>query len=105
MRNRFVLALTIGMFSTFFAMVPTLSFANGITVGAGVTMTLNNVSLDLHCQDITIKNGGVLNMASGKIRHTGHLYTESGGTFIWGDGGIYFCGASIPGIIMPLLSH
>jgi hypothetical protein len=65
-------------------------FANGLIIGNGSTFTLNDATLDLNGLDLTIEDGGTLNLGSGTIVGCGVLTVRSGGNIIWGTGKIYY---------------
>jgi len=78
-------------------------YADGITNGNGSTLALNDASMNLGCLDITIENGGTLDMGSGTITRLKNLHINAGGVFIPGTGAIFYCGIFAPGMIELLL--
>lgn len=67
------------------------AFADGLIIRDGATLTLNDATLDLNCLDLTIEDGGTLNLGSGTIAECGPLIVSSGGDLIWGTGTIAYC--------------
>ena len=67
------------------------AFADGLIIRDGATLTLNDATLDLNCLDLTIEDGGTLNLGSGTIAECGPFIVRSGGNLILGTGKIHYC--------------
>jgi hypothetical protein len=76
--------------------------AEGISIGNGAKINLDNGIINLNCMDFTIKGGGTLNMESGTIERCGYLVIDSGGIFIPGIGAINYCKRFLPSILLLL---
>jgi len=92
----------ITLFVSFMLLDISSIYADGITIGNGSSLTLNDASMNLGCLDIIIEDGGTLDMGSGNIARLNYLYINSGGIFIPGTGSIFYCGV-IPGVLKLLL--
>lgn len=101
MRHKFQLILLFLTATLFIGINPV--HAQGITIGDGSELVLNNASLDLGCLNLTIENGGTFNLGSGIIRGLRNLIINSGGIFIQGTGKIYPCPGHLPAIFLLLL--
>ena len=82
--------------------IPSL-YGYGITVGNGSTLALNDAMMNLGCLDMTIEEGGTLDMGTGTIARLKNLHINAGGFFIPGNGAIFYCGVLAPGMIELLL--
>lgn len=100
MKTKFLLMIT--LFVSFMLLDISSIYADGITIGNGSSLTLNDASMNLGCLDITIEDGGTLDMGSGTITRLKYLYINSGGIFIPGTGAIFYC-KIIPGVFKLLL--
>lgn len=100
MKTKFLLMLTLVVPLMLFG-IPTV-YANGITIGNGSVLALNDALMDVGCLDITIEEGGTLDMGSGTITRIKNLYINTGGIFIRGTGTISYCGI-LPGALELLL--
>jgi hypothetical protein len=69
------------------------ALADGLVIHSGSTLNLNDATLDLNCMDLTIEDGGTLDLGSGRVRRLGALTVSSGGLLIWGTGRIHDCTA------------
>ena len=78
----FFIVLLFGSFS---------AFADGLIVRNGAIVTLNDLTLDLNCLDLTIESGGTFDFASGTVAECGNLIVDVGGSFIEGTGTIEYC--------------
>ena len=67
------------------------AFADGLIIRDGATLTLNDATLDLNCLDLTIEDGGILDLGGGAVEECGVLEVSSGGDLIWGTGTIAYC--------------
>jgi hypothetical protein len=67
------------------------AFADGLIIHDGATLTLNDATLDLKCLDLTIEDGGTLDLGGGAVEECGVLEVSSGGYLIWGTGNIDYC--------------
>ena len=101
MKTKFLFMITSIVLSIFF--FSTSVYADGITIGNGSRLTLDDGSIDMGCLNITIEDGGTLDIGSGKISRLKNLVIISGGTFIPGTGSVSYCGVLSPGIIKLLL--
>ena len=52
----------------------TYTYANGITIGKGTTLTINDSSMSFGCMDIIIQANGTFFFQSGTIITLGQLY-------------------------------
>jgi len=71
------------------------AFAEGITIHAGTTLTLGGAVLDLNCTDVTVENGGTLNLDGGVIEECGDLIVGDDAAVVWGAGTIEYCQSSV----------
>lgn len=101
MKIKFLIIITLVVSITFFG-IPSI-YADGITIGNGSSLALNDASMDLGCLNITIEDGGTLDMGSGTISGLKYLFINSGGIFVPGTGFIFYCGILSPGILELLL--
>ena len=67
------------------------AFADGLIIHDGATLTLNDATLDLNCLDLTIEDGGTLDLGGGAVEECGILEVSSDGDLIWGTGDIDYC--------------
>ncbi|THB81533.1 MAG: hypothetical protein D3926_01610 [Desulfobacteraceae bacterium] len=67
-------------------------FAGGIIIGPNSSITMNDQTIKMNCHDMTIKNGGQLNLGSGLIDRARHFTLDSGATLLDGTGEIILCG-------------
>jgi len=101
MKIKFLIIITLVVPITLFG-IPSI-YADGITIGSGSSLAVNDASMDLGCLNITIEDAGTLDMGSGTISGLKYLYINSGGIFIPGTGSIFYCGILSPGILELLL--
>ena len=101
MKTKFLLILTSVVPLMLFG-IPSI-YADGITIGDGSTLALNDASMNLGCLDITIEDGGTLELVSATITGLKNLYINTGGIFIPGTGAIFYCEILSPGILELLL--
>ena len=101
MKTKFLFMITSIVLSIFF--LSPCVYADGITIGNGSRLALNDGSIDMGCLNITVEGGGTLDIGSGTISRLRNLVIDSGGTFIPGTGSIFYCGILSPGIIKLLL--
>ncbi len=86
---RFVMVLVILFGAQFYG--SNWAFADGLIIHDGATLTLNDATLDLYCLDLTIEDGGTLDLGTGAVVKCGILEVSSGGDLIWGTGDIDYC--------------
>lgn len=86
--KKLVLIITL-LFFSFYALPAS---AGGITIGTGGTIKLNGQNIMMNCSDLTVKNGGDLNLGQGLIDHCRHFKLEKGASLIDGSGEITLCG-------------
>jgi hypothetical protein len=86
---RFVMALLILVGALFYS--SNWALADGLTIHDGATLTLNDATLYLNCLDLTIEDGGTLDLGSGIVEECGVLEVSNGGDLIWGTGEIDYC--------------
>ncbi len=86
---RFVMVLVILFGVQFYG--SNWAFADGLIIHDGATLTLNDVTLDLNCLDLTIEDGGTLDLGTGAVEECGILEVSSDGDLIWGTGDIDYC--------------
>jgi hypothetical protein len=67
------------------------AFADGLIIHDGATLTLNDATLGLNCLDLTIEDGGTLDLGSGAVEECGVLEVSIDGDLIWGTGEIDYC--------------
>lgn len=67
------------------------AFADGLIIHDGTTLTLNDATLYLNCLDLTIEDGGTLDLGTGAVEESGILEVSIGGDLIWGTGDIDYC--------------
>jgi len=101
MKTKFLIILTSAVSFMLFG-IPSI-YADGITIGNGSSLTLNDASMSLGCLDITIEDGGTLDLGSATITGLKNLYINTGGIFIPGTGVISYCGILSPGVLELLL--
>ena len=68
-----------------------LVLADGLVVSGGASLTLNDAVLNLNCLDLTLSDGGTLDLGSGSVTDCGSLFVYSGAVLNWGLGGIGYC--------------
>jgi hypothetical protein len=78
------------------------AYADGIIIGYGSSLLLNDTSMSLSCMDMDVLNGGTLNLGSGTIRQCGNLNIYGGATYIQGTGNVSFCSGFLPSIYLLL---
>jgi hypothetical protein len=86
---RFVMAVLILVGALFYSSSWVL--ADGLIIHDGATLTLNDATMYLNCLDLTIEDGGTLDLGSGIVEECGVLEVSNGGDLIWGTGEIYYC--------------
>ena len=67
-------------------------YASGIIIGSGGTIKLNDQTILMNCDDLTVEGGGSLNLGQGLIDSCRHFTLEQGAAFIDGSGEITLCG-------------
>ncbi len=65
-----------------------VAHAQGLNIGSGASFQLNNNILNLHCIDLTIGNGGALDLDTGALREARDFVIESGGILDAGASGL-----------------
>ena len=102
MKTRFLLIMLIITAVASFTLfgLPSI-YAGGITIGNGSSLALNNASMSVGCLEITIEDGGTLDLGSATITRLKNLNISNGGIFIQGTGTISRC--LTPGILELLL--
>lgn len=90
------------IFGTLFLYNVPCAHAEGISIGDGVNINLDNGVINLNCVDINVKSGGTLNMESGRIEQCRELMIDNGGIFISGIGTITYCRKVLPAILLLL---
>jgi hypothetical protein len=101
MKTKFLLIITAVASFMLFG-IPSIN-AGGITIGNGSSLALNDASMNLGCLEITIEDGGTLDLGSATITRLKNLTINNGGLFIRGTGTISRC--LTPGIFVLLLSQ
>ena len=86
---RFVMVLVILFGAQFYG--SNWASADGLIIHDGATLTLNDATLDLNCLDLTIEDGGTLDLGGGAVEECGILEVSSDGDLIWGTGDIDYC--------------
>ncbi|MDZ7832971.1 MAG: hypothetical protein U5L07_14585 [Desulfobacterales bacterium] len=66
--------------------------ASGIIIGSGGTIKLNGQTIKMNCTDLTVEDGGNLNLGQGLIDYCRHFTLDKGAVFIDGSGEITLCG-------------
>lgn len=99
MKTKFLLIITAVASFMLFG-IPSI-YAGGITIGNGSSLVLNDASMSLGCLEITIEDGGTLDLGSATITRLKNLNINNGGIFIRGTGTISRC--LTPGIFELLL--
>jgi hypothetical protein len=90
MSYRGVLAGVIGTAVLLLGILPVYAL-DGLIVGPGSTVTVNDATLDMNCLDIRIETQGTLNLDPGTIEDAGEIIVETNGTFNQGTGTILYC--------------
>jgi hypothetical protein len=67
------------------------AFADGLIIHDGAALTLNDATLDLNCLDLTLGDGGTLDLVTGAVEECGVLEVSIDGDLIWGTGEIDYC--------------
>lgn len=88
-RLRFLIYLALLL--TTGAFISHLAVADGLIVSGGASLTLNNAVLDLNCLDLTLPEGGALDLGTGSVTDCGSLFVYSGAVLNWGLGSIGYC--------------
>ncbi len=86
---RFIMVLVVLVGTLFYC--SNWAFADGLIIHDGTTLTLNDATLDLNCLDLTIEDGGTLDLGGGAVEECGILEVSSNGDLIWGTGDIDYC--------------
>ena len=86
---RFIMVLVILVGALFYC--SNWAFADGLIIHDGATLTLNDATLGLNCLDLTIEDGGTLDLGGGVVEECGVLEVSSSGDLIWGTGDIDYC--------------
>ena len=71
------LSFPLAIFIFFLGISP--SYADGITIGDGAALVLNDASMNLGCSDIVIEDGGTFDVGSGAITRVRHLLILTAG--------------------------
>ena len=66
--------------------------ASGIIIGSGGTIKLNGQTIRMNCTDLTVEDGGNLNLGQGLVDYCRHFTLEKGAAFIDGSGEMTLCG-------------
>ena len=66
--------------------------AQGVTVGAGSVVSLGNATVQLNCNDLTIRGGGTVNAQGAFLETSRHLTIQSAGILNGGSSTIQLCG-------------
>lgn len=101
MKTKYLLMITLTVL--FMLFITTDIYADGITIGNGSNLSLNDASMSLGCLDITIEDGGILDVGSATITRLSNLNIITGGSFIPGTGAISYCGILPYGMLELLL--
>ena len=86
---RFVMVLVILVGAQFYG--SNWAFADGLIIHDGATLILNDATLDLNCLDLTIEDGGTLDLGGGAVEECGILEVSNDVDLIWGTGEIDYC--------------
>lgn len=86
--KRLILAATF-LFFLFYALPV---FASGIIIHIGGAIKLNDQTISMNCSDLTVEDGGNLNLGQGLLENCRHFTLENGATFIDGSGDMTLCG-------------
>ena len=86
---RFIMVLVILVGALFYC--SNWAFADSLIIHDGATLTLNDATLGLNCLDLTIEDGGTLDLGGGVVEECGVLEVSSSGDLIWGTGDIDYC--------------
>lgn len=86
---RFIMVLVILVGAQFYG--SNWAFADGLIIHDGAALTLNDATLDLNCLDLTIEDGGTLDLGTGAVEECGVLEVSIDGDLIWGTGEIDYC--------------
>ncbi len=79
--NRGITVLMLAGMLLFICMAD-LAHARGITVTNGVRVSFNNAAIiDVHCDDISVENGGTLSLGNGQVDNCRNFTLDSGATF------------------------
>jgi len=86
--QRLILAATLSFI--FFYALPVS--ASGIVIGSGGAIKLNGQTVVMNCSDLTVKDGGSLDLGQGLVENCRHFTLEQGAAFIDGSGEMTLCG-------------
>jgi len=76
----------------FFLLYAIPAWAGGIIIGSGGAIRLNGQTIEMNCNDLTVKDAGSLNLGQGLLASCRHFSLEAGAEFIDGSGEITLCG-------------
>ncbi len=77
---RFIMVLVILVGALFYC--SNWAFADSLIIHDGAALNLNDAMLDLNCLDLTIEDGGTLDLGTGTVEECGALQVRSGGVLI-----------------------
>ncbi len=77
--------------------------AGDLIIGSGSSVVANNASLDINCNNVTVENGGVLDLNSSLMFDTGTLDVQAGGSLVEVDSQIKYCSDKKTLYVIPAL--
>jgi type 1 fimbria pilin len=86
--KKLVLSITLLLFLLYAIPVS----ASGIIIGSGGTIKLNGQTISMNCTDLTVEDGGKLDLGQDLLDSCRHFTLETGAAFIDGSGEITLCG-------------
>ncbi len=66
-----------------------------VIIHAEGTITLHDSTIDINCGDLTVENGGTLQLTSGTVQECGALIVEGGGSVVQTQGTISYCAPTV----------
>jgi hypothetical protein len=69
------------------------AWASELTVNGTPGLNVNTSTVSMNCNDVTINNGGAIDLGSGRMEQCRNFLIESGGALVDGSGTITICGA------------
>ena len=68
-----------------------LAFADGLIIHSGSTVILNSATFDLNCHDLTVEDGGTMELGNGTVQECDNLVIGDAANFYWDAGTVLYC--------------